>query len=95
MERKEIYRTIQNYFRDKPVKKVFVFGSYATGEQKSDSDIDLLIDFKKPVGLLQLARFKSDLEDQLNLKVDLGTLKGVSKHAKPYVNKSLTTIYES
>jgi predicted nucleotidyltransferase len=36
---------IQTFFTDKPVKKVYLFGSYARGEADENSDVDLLIDW--------------------------------------------------
>lgn len=33
---------LQGYFKDKPVLKVYLFGSYARGEADEDSDVDLL-----------------------------------------------------
>lgn len=52
-----------------------VFGSYARNEQSENSDLDVLVDFKEPIGLkfVDLADF---LEESLHIKVDL-----VSKHA--------------
>lgn len=39
------YQTIiANYFRDKPVKRAYLFGSVMRGEAKEDSDIDVLVD---------------------------------------------------
>lgn len=40
----QIKQTVTDYFRDKPVKKVYLFGSYARGEATEKSDVDLLVD---------------------------------------------------
>lgn len=95
MDKKEIYQVIEEYFRDKPVKKVIVFGSYSTGEETKESDIDLVLDLERPVGLMQLSRYKQDIEDRLQIKVDLGTSKGISRHAVSYVNESSSIVYEA
>jgi predicted nucleotidyltransferase len=52
------------------VKKIGIFGSYARGEQREGSDIDIVVEFKEPVGFLfvHLADF---LEEILGSKVDL------------------------
>jgi len=54
------------------VKKIGIFGSYARGEQQEGSDIDIIVEFKEPVGFLfvHLADF---LEKILGAKVDLVT----------------------
>lgn len=48
----QIKQTVTNYFKDKPVKRVYLFGSYARGEADEKSDVDLLIDLdtEKKIG---------------------------------------------
>jgi predicted nucleotidyltransferase len=48
-----------------------VSGSYATGKQTDRSDIDLIVEFDLPIGLLTFARIKRELEEVLGRKVDL------------------------
>jgi len=55
------------------VKKAAVFGSFVRGEQKKDSDIDILVEFKGKKSLLDLAGLKIELEDTLQRKVDVLT----------------------
>lgn len=54
-----------------PIKELGVFGSYARGEQRPDSDLDVLVDFDGPVGLLDFVGLKQDLSDELGVGVDL------------------------
>lgn len=91
ISKKEAYRIIKDYFKDKPVKKIQVFGSFARGEQKEGSDIDILLDLEYPVGL-NIAHYKIELEELTGLKVDLGTK--LSEYAFPYIKKDLETVYE-
>jgi uncharacterized protein len=58
------------------VSSIGLFGSYARNEQNEDSDIDILVDFNKPVGIefVDLAEF---LEESLKAKVDLASLNGI------------------
>ncbi|WP_242652592.1 nucleotidyltransferase family protein [Desulfofarcimen acetoxidans] len=53
------------------VKRVSLFGSYARGDARSDSDIDLHIDKGLIKGLFQLSGFNLDLEEKLNTHVDV------------------------
>lgn len=53
------------------VKRGAVFGSFAKGQAKADSDLDLLIDFPKDQSLLDFVRLKLQLEGVLKRKVDL------------------------
>lgn len=69
----QIKRTVTNYFRDKPVKKVYLFGSYATGKANENSDVDLLLDLDEDamVSYFTLGRYLADMEDQFSRKVDI------------------------
>lgn len=53
------------------VEKVSLFGSYARGQAKPGSDIDLRIDKGRIKGLFQLSGFHLDLEDKLKKHVDV------------------------
>jgi uncharacterized protein len=48
-----------------------VFGSYVRGEQKRRSDLDILVEFDRPMTLFQFIRIENELSDLLGLKVDL------------------------
>jgi predicted nucleotidyltransferase len=58
------------------VSTIGLFGSYARNEQNEDSDIDIVVDFSKPIGIefVDLAEF---LEKSLQAKVDLVSLNGI------------------
>jgi len=68
------------------VTNLRVFGSVARGEDRPDSDLDLLADLPPGMGLLGLGRVQADLEAILGSRVDLvpaGDLKpGVSARAQ-------------
>ena len=53
------------------VAKAGVFGSYARGKQKKNSDIDVLIKTKKGMSLLGFSHLKVELEEALKRRVDL------------------------
>jgi len=59
------------------VKKAGIFGSYARGEQKKSSDIDILIEPPKGIGW-GIVTIQIELEDKLNRKVDLLTYNGIN-----------------
>ena len=69
---------IVNYFRNQPVEKAWIFGSYSRGEEREDSDVDILVTFKKNERIgLKYAAMVCDLEELLQKKVDMvvdGTL---------------------
>ena len=62
-----------------------IFGSYARGEEKKNSDIDILIEPTKDMSLLDLSGLKIELEKTLNKKVDLVSY----KYIHPYLKKRI------
>jgi len=59
--------------RQRGAKSLAVFGSLARGEATPASDIDLLVEFDRPVGLFEFIRLKLYLEDLTGRGVDLVT----------------------
>lgn len=72
-DRIRIFNATQKYLSTIPVLKAWVFGSFARGEETPDSDLDLLVDYDKSrkLSLLDVIRFKDDLEKILGREVDL------------------------
>jgi uncharacterized protein len=55
------------------VNSLSVFGSIARGDATVSSDLDVLVEFSKPVGLFEFIRLKKFLEDLIGCDVDLVT----------------------
>jgi predicted nucleotidyltransferase len=53
------------------VSKIGIFGSYVRGEQKKKSDVDILVEFEKPISLLKLVNLENFLADLIGTKVDV------------------------
>ena len=68
--------------KDNGVKKAGIFGSYAKGEQKKNSDIDILIDLPKGMSLFDVVGVELKLEGALNKKIDLLTYGAIHKLLK-------------
>jgi uncharacterized protein len=71
-----------------------VFGSMARGEDRPQSDIDILVRLGQPTGMVGYMRLIESLEQCLHKKVDLVTEQSLNKHVRPYVLPTLKTIYE-
>jgi len=93
--RKKIVRVVNDYFKNKPVFKVYLFGSVVRNESDVNSDIDLLVelDRSKPIGL-EFIQMQLDLNVLLAHRIDLVTEESLSKHIRPYVEKEKELIYE-
>lgn len=67
------------------LKEIGIFGSYTRDEAKKNSDLDILVEFKKAIGLLKFIELENYLSDLTGIKVDL-----VSKKAlKPRIGQRI------
>jgi|SRR3989344_5785880 len=67
----EIKQKILPILKDHKVTKAGIFGSYARGEQKKKSDVDILVEISDDVSLLGVIRLKNVLEKALRKRIDL------------------------
>lgn len=91
----QIKDTITDYFKDKPVKKVYLFGSYARGEAKENSDVDILFSLKENtrISYFGLAQYLIDLENRFSRKVDLVEEETLYPSVKKMVEASKILLY--
>lgn len=83
---------IEYLIRYKP-KRIGIFGSYARGEDKPASDIDILVDFSGKITLFDLGGIKYDLSRLLKRPVDIVTQRGLNNRLRESINKDLIIIY--
>lgn len=92
---KNIIDIICQYFSRKPIEKAWVFGSFSRGEQRPDSDIDILITFVPNTKMgLQFFGMIDDLEKLLNRSVDLVVEGDMLPFAAKSANRDKKLIYE-
>jgi len=70
------------------VSKLGIFGSYTRNDFTENSDVDLMVDFDRKIGM-EFISLADELEKILNKKVDLVTEGSVNRHIFPYVQKDL------
>ena len=77
----EVRRILQEYQPELAerfaVRSLALFGSVARDEATPDSDIDLLVEFDRPVGLFELFALQDELEEMLGRPVDVGTVQSL------------------
>ena len=74
MERDEVLDTLRRHMaeiRAQGVARLAVFGSCVRGEERRDSDVDILVDFEEPVSIFGFLEVKGYLETLLGQPVDL------------------------
>lgn len=88
--------SLQNYFSGQPVTKVWLFGSFARGEENAGSDVDLLVSFdpSSRVSLFTMGGMYMDLRKLLGRDVDLVEDGTLEDYAAETANKDKQLIYE-
>ena len=77
------------------VLRIGVFGSFARGEPTDNSDIDLLVEFRKPKSLLKFVALERQISETLGNKVDLLTEASISPYLRQQIKSELKIIYEA
>lgn len=92
----KMFCDVRNYLSSLPVSKAWVFGSFARGEEKPESDLDLLIAYDKDaqVSLLSIIRWKLDIEKIVGRDVDLVEDGYLKPFAAKSANQEKYLIYE-
>ena len=85
-EIQEILRQKKPILRERfKVKEIGIFGSFVRGEEKDTSDLDILVELERPVGLIKFVGLQNYLSNELGEKVDLVTKSAL----KPRIKKNI------
>jgi predicted nucleotidyltransferase len=94
MNRKEFFKKIVTALKRYGAKKIAIFGSYARDEAKTESDIDIIVEFSERKSLLDLVGIEQELSDALGVKADLLTEKSISPYLIDRIKSEMEVIYE-
>ncbi len=92
----DMIQTIRDYLATQPVLKAWIFGSYARGEERDDSDVDLLVEFdhdNATIGLFEHIRMILALEERLGKTVDMVPSGTLPSYINQYVDNDKHLIY--
>ncbi len=90
----EIRTVVREIAQQYGVERVSLFGSYARGNARQDSDIDLRIDKGRIRGLFQLSGFHLDLEERLKIHVDVLTTESLDDKFLKRISEEEIILYE-
>lgn len=93
MRKEDLFSKIVSLLERYGVSKVAVFGSYVRGEEKPESDRDILVEFSERKSLLQLVRIERELSEELGINVDLLTEKSISPYLIDTIKREMQMIY--
>jgi len=91
---KTIKKKITPILKRQGVIKAAVFGSFARGEERKNSDVDFLMEIAKNKTFFDLAGLKIEMEDKLGRKVDIVEYEAINPLIKKEVLKEQKKIYE-
>src|SRR3990170_5919001 len=74
------------------VKEIGVFGSFARGEQRKSSDVDILVEFEETPDVFQLIDLEDYLQELLKKKVDLVRKRAIRPELKGVILKEVVNI---
>lgn len=95
MKRQQVLQQLQSqkkYLQETfGLTKIGLFGSVSRGDNRADSDIDILfeIDDKKKFSMFQYLKLNKYLEENLHSSIDLVRESTIKEELKPYINKDL------
>jgi len=92
-EIKEIIKKHKDELKEKySVKEIGIFGSFARGEAKEDSDIDILVEFEKPIGFFKFLELEEYLSNLIGREVDLVSKKALKPNIGKHILEEVVTI---
>ena len=96
MSTQAMTQQISEYFKTQPVLKAWLFGSFARGEERADSDVDILIlpDKSQHFSLFTLSEIYEALKELLGCEVDVITVGGLMPFARESADRDKIMIYE-
>jgi len=95
MTRDDVIATLHEHMpeiRRFGVSRLAVFGSLARGEERPDSDVDVLVEFSVPVGLFEFVRVQRYLARLLGRTVDLATPDALRKEMRETILQEATYV---
>jgi|WetSurMetagenome_2_1015567.scaffolds.fasta_scaffold487383_1 uncharacterized protein len=90
-----IYQNLlADFFKDQPVKRAYIFGSFVRGENEPGSDLDILVELEPGIGLFKFISIQNQLESALKIQIHLVSSNGLSPRIKTYIDSEKILVYE-
>ena len=95
MSRQYIIQTIVNYLKNQGVKEIGIFGSFARDQEKPDSDIDVLVEYRRGTTLFDIVKIKQELSALIGKQIDLVSKAAVRPAIMKNILKDLQVVYHA
>ncbi len=90
--KKELTELKERLHNEYGVSRIEVFGSWVRGEQRPESDLDILVDFDRDVSLLDVVGLELFLSDTLSIKADVVLRRSVREELKDVIFGEAITV---
>ncbi|HKL25523.1 MAG TPA: nucleotidyltransferase family protein [Desulfuromonadales bacterium] len=90
----DIEKTLVDILSRHDAARIAIFGSRVRGEERPESDLDVLVSFGKAKSLLSMVAIERELSEKLGLKVDLLTEAALSPHLRESILSQMKIIYQ-
>ena len=90
----KITEVVRHTFPDFPINKVYLFGSFARGEQTDSSDIDLCLETGKSFSLLNASQFSREIKSQTGREVDVVSQSSLFSYVEKSMIQDRVLLYE-
>ncbi|MEK6967490.1 MAG: nucleotidyltransferase family protein [Nanoarchaeota archaeon] len=93
MKKEKLLKTIVSRLRKEGATNIALFGSYARGEERKNSDVDIIVEFVKPKSLMEFVGIEQELAELTGKKIELLTERSISPHLIKRIKKELVKLY--
>jgi len=94
MNQREIEKILVDILSRHDASRIAIFGSRVRGEERPDSDLDVLVSFGRAKSLLRLIAIERELSESLGIKVDLLTETALSPHLRERIQPQLKVLLQ-
>jgi predicted nucleotidyltransferase len=89
----ELFAKVAELLKGYGASRVGIFGSYARGEERPGSDLDVMVEFSGRKSLLDIIGIEQDVSERLGVKVELMSERSISPYLIDRIRKELVTVY--
>ena len=90
----EITRKITPVLKEYNVSYAGIFGSVARGDDRPESDVDIVVSVDATMGIYKFMELQDRLESAVGREVDLVSKNAIQKYLEPGINRDIVTVYE-
>lgn len=90
---KDLENKIIQVLKSHGAKKILIFGSYVRDQATPKSDLDIIVEFETPKGLIKFVGIQNELSDKIGIDVDLLTERAISPYLIDKIKKEAIVIY--